>query len=101
MKRIQWFIYDYYIFSGRPKAEDIVMLYAREKYLYALVADYMLEDIVMDLGRHCLDILEKNKRLSSVKIYVTTKQSRDRDGLAILHVGQQFLRIRRVEKTIE
>ena len=44
-----WFIYDYYVASGRPKAEDAVMNYAREKYLYGLAPEYMLEEIQKDL----------------------------------------------------
>lgn len=101
MRQQFWFVYDYYIFSGRPKAEDAVLCYAREKYLYCLVADYMLEDIVMDLERYCLELHEKNRRLAPVKITITAERSRNEDGMAILHIGQQFLRIRLVKKTIE
>ena len=97
----QWFVYDYIIFSGRPKAEDAVMAYAREKYLHQLVADYMLEDIVMDLERYCLELREKNRRLAPVKIYITRAEARNEDGLALLHIGDQYLRIRLVKGIIE
>ena len=101
MRQWYWFVYDYVIFSGRPKAENAVMCYAREKYLYRLVADYMLEDIVMDLERYCLELREKNKRLAPVKITITSAQTRNEDGLAMLHIGDQYLRIRLVKETIE
>lgn len=101
MRHRQWFVYDYIIFSGRPKAENAVMCYAREKYLYRLVAEYMLEDIVMDLERYCMELREKNKRLASVDIRINNAQSRNEDGLAMLHIGGQYLRIRLVEGIIE
>ena len=95
-----WFIYDYYVCAGRPKAEDAVMKYAQEKYLYNLVSEAALEDIQMDLERYCMKIREENKRLAPVKIYVTEKRQR-KDGIAWLYIGAQHLRIRRVVNTIE
>ncbi len=95
-----WFIYDYYIAAGRPKGEDAVMTYAREKYLYNLVCEAALEDIQMDLERYCMKIREENKRLAPVKIDITDERQR-KDGLAWLHIGAQYLRIRRVEKIID
>lgn len=95
-----WFIYDYYVASGRPKAEDAVMNYAREKYLYSLAREYMLEEIQRDLEIYCMKILEGNKRLAPVNIRISEKRLR-KDGHARLFVGAQNLRLRRVEKTIE
>ena len=100
MRQQFWFVYDYYIFSGRPKAEDAVMCYAREKYLHCLVADYMLEDIVMDLERYCLELREKNKRLAPVKITITGALSANGVVRAMLHLVYQLLRIPLVNKTI-
>lgn len=95
-----WFIYDYYVASGRPKAEDAVMNYAREKYLYGLAPEYMLEEIQKDLEIYCMKILAENKRLAPVSIHVEEKRLR-KDGHAWLYVGAQHLCLRRVEKTIE
>ena len=95
-----WFIYDYYVVSGRPKAEDAVMNYAREKYLYGLAREYMLEEIQRDLEIYCMKILEENKRLAPVDIHISEKRLR-KDGHAWLYVGAQHLCLRRVEKTIE
>lgn len=58
-----YFVYDCYTASGRPKGEDAVMQYARDKYMYCLLADYMLEDVQMDLERYCMKIREENRRL--------------------------------------
>lgn len=96
----QWFIYDYYCAAGRPKAEDAVFHYAQERYLHCLVADYMLEDIVMDLERYCMRVREENKRLAPVKIYITDERKRA-DGHAWLYIGAQHLHLRRVKKVIE
>ncbi len=95
-----WFVYDYYIVAGRPKAEDAVMRYACDKYLYRLIAEEILEDVQMDLERYCMKIREENKRLAPVKIQITDRRYRE-DGLAWLKIGEQNLRLRRVKETIE
>lgn len=100
MKKIQWFVYDYYCAAGRPKAEEAVMHYAQERYLHCLVEDYMLEDIQMDLERYCMQVREENKRLAPVKITVTDERNRA-DGHARIYIGAQSLSLRRVKRTIE
>ena len=95
-----WFVYDYYVASGRPKAEEAVMKYAREKYLYNLVSEAALEDIQMDLERHCMQVREQNKRLAPVKINITDKKLRN-DGHAWIQIGEQHLSIRKVKNTID
>jgi hypothetical protein len=95
-----WFVYDYYVASGRPKAEDAVMKYAKEKYLYNLVSEAALEDIQMDLEAHCMKVREQNKRLAPVDIHITNKRQR-LDGHAWIYIGAQHLCIRRVVNTID
>jgi hypothetical protein len=95
-----WFIYDCYVCAGRPKAEDAVMRYARDNYMYNLVSEAALEDIQMDCERYCMKIREENKRLAPVKISVTDKRHRA-DGIAWLRIGEQHLSIRKVVNTIE
>ncbi len=99
-KHPMWFIYDYYICSGRPKAEDAVMQYAQTKYLYNLVSESALEDIQMDLERYGLKIREENKRLAPVKVSITDKRQRT-DGHAWIHIGGQNLSLRKVKDIID
>lgn len=95
-----YFVFEYYAVSGRPKAEEAVMKYAIEKYLYCLVADYMLEDIQMDLERQCMKIREENRRISGVNITVSDERY-EYNGYRTIHVGGQALRLRKVKRTIE
>ena len=95
-----YFVYDFYTASGRPKAEDAVMQYARDKYMYCLLADYMLEDVQMDLERYCMKIREENRRLSGVNINVSEERY-EFQGHRTIHIGVQSLRLRKVKKTIE
>lgn len=95
-----YFVYDCYTASGRLKAEDVVMQYARDKYMYCLLADYMLEDVQMDLERYCMKIREENRRLSGVNINVSEERY-EFQGHRTIHIGAQSLRLRKVKKTIE
>lgn len=95
-----YFVYDCYTASGRPKAEDAVMQYARDKYMYCLLADYMLEDVQMDLERYCMKIREENRHLSGVNINVSEERY-EFQGHRTIHIGAQSLRLRKVKKTIE
>ena len=97
MKREYWFVYDYHCCTGRPKAEDSVFNHARAKYLHHLVAEYMFEDIEIELAEYCARIREENKRLAPVEI----KFGSGHDGHKWLHIGQQSLHLRKVKGTIE
>ena len=96
-----WFVYDYYTYSGGPKAEAAVMEYAREKYLHCLVADYMLEDVQMDLEVYCMKLREENKRLSSVSITLDKEDAFSRGLPRRLNIGQRHLLLRKVKNVIE
>ncbi len=95
-----YFVYDSYTASGRPKAEEAVMKHAVEKYMYCLLADYMLEDVQMELERYCMKIREENRRLSGVNINVSEERY-EFQGHRTIHIGAQSLRLRKVKKTIE
>lgn len=99
----RWFIHDYYVAAGRPKAEDATMRYAQEKYLYNLVSENALEDIQMDIERYCLKIRQENKRLAPVDIHYTADKRRRANGEdhMWLMIGQQHLSLRKVKNTIE
>lgn len=95
-----WFVYGDYTVAGRPKAEEAVMRYAREKYMYCLIAEYLLKDVQMDLERKCMQIREENKRLAPVTVRLTDMRY-SRDGHRDIRIGEQCLHLRRVKETIE
>lgn len=101
-----WFVYDYHCAAGRPKAEDAVFNYAREKYLFRLIAEELLDtEVLPDLIRYRDKILSENKRLGFVEITlghgVRLGAMDKRDGHTWLHIGQQSLHLRKVKETIE
>ena len=101
-----WFVYDYHVESGRPKAEAAVFKYAREKYLFRLIAEELLATEVMpDLIGYRDKVLAENKRLAPVEIKLGSGLRlgayEKKDGHAWIHIGQQSLHIRRVIETIE
>ena len=88
----EFFVYSAYQVSGRPKCEELVMAYAVSKFMYQIIPDYMLPIVVDDLVLYAEDILEKNKRLSPVKIYVN-KPIYCSDGVRSIHIGAQCVRM--------
>lgn len=102
MKNNVWFVYDYYTASGRPKAEEALMKYARAKYLYHLIPEDMFDQVEMDLMGQIQKIREENKRLAPVSISanVPTSSSFAQDHMTI-RIGGQSLRLRKVKGIIE
>ena len=105
-KYSMWFVYDYHCAAGRPKAEDAVFNYAREKYLFRLIAEELLDtEVLPDLIRYRDKVLSENKRLGFVEITlghgVRLGTMDKRDGHTWLHIGQQSLHLRKVKETIE
>ena len=101
-----WFVYDYHCAAGRPKAEDAVFNYAREKYLFRLIAEELLEtEVLQDLLEYRDKVLSENKRLAPVQVTlghgVRLGTMDKQDGHTWLHIGQQSLHLRRVKETIE
>jgi hypothetical protein len=97
-----WFVYDYHVSAGRPKAEAAVFEYAREKYLYRLIAEELLsKEVIPDLVRYCDKVLAENKRLAPVEISLGAGRCPLKDGHAWIYIGQQSLHIRKVIETIE
>ncbi len=96
-----WFVEKTYEVNGRPKAEDAVMKYAREKYLHALVSEEALEHIQEDLEKYCMKVREENKRLAPVTIRRTRKEIMLSYGSATISIGGQSLSLLRVKKVIE
>lgn len=93
-----WFVYGCYTAAGQPKAEDATMTYARKKYMYALIPDYMIPHVVKDLQAYSEKLLQENKRLKPVDIRSCPGYNKDHKTI---HVGSQSLSLSRVKTVIE
>lgn len=93
-----WFVASAYSVAGQPKAEDATMTYARTKYMYALIPDYMIPYVVEDLQVYCDKLLLENKRLKPVDIRSCPGYNKDHKTI---HVGSQSLSLSRVKTVIE
>lgn len=93
-----WFVASAYSVAGRPKAEDATMTYARTKYMYALIPDYMIPHVVKDLQAYSEKLLQENRRLKPVDIRSCPGYNKDHKTI---HVGSQSLSLTKVNKVIE
>ena len=96
----EFFVFGCYQVSGRPKCEEIVMAYARSKFEYQIIPDYMLPVVVAELEQYAEEIIEANKRLSPVDIYVS-KPSYCSDGYRSIHIGAQSVRMIQIKGKVE
>ena len=99
-KNPEFFVYSFYQVSGRPKCEELVMAYARLKFEYQIIPGYMLPLVVDELKQYAEAIIEKNKRLSPVDIYVS-KPSYCSDGVRSIHIGAQCVRMLLIKGKVE
>lgn len=93
-----WFVSSCYTAAGRPKAEDATMTYARDKYMYTLIPDYMVPLVVKDLIGHCARLRQENKRLGPVIIVDHPPYTKDHKTI---HIGAQSLTLCRVKGVVE
>ena len=96
----EFFVYGFYQVSGRPKCEELVMAYARSKFEYQIIPGYMLPVVVAELEQYAKEIIEANKRLSLVDIYVS-KPSYCSDGFRTIHIGAQCVRMLLIKGKVE
>ena len=89
----QWFVYDYHRAAGRPKLEDAVMEYAMERFLYCLVYEKDLPDLVSHLKSKQDKLFETNRRTRKVDIHLS--RWRDEPHASII-IGEQSIRLRKV-----
>lgn len=94
-----WFVSSCYTAAaGRPKAEDATMTYARDKYMYTLIPDYMVPLVVKDLIGHCARLRQENKRLGPVIIVANSPYTKDHKTI---NIGAQRLTLCRVKGVVE
>ena len=83
-----YFVDNFYHLSGCPKMEDALMNYARNKWLYRMVLEEELDEVVEDIEVEQARILKENPKLRHTEVnigksYVSHYRS--------LFVGQQSL----------
>ena len=96
----RWFVNSHYSVAGRPKMEDELMNFAREKWMDCLVYETDIPRMVVVLKEKQEKIYAENKRLKKVEIS-TSKYTTDGDCWLYLYIGAQHLCLRRVAKEIE
>lgn len=93
-KKPRWFVYDYYTAAGRPKMEDALMEVAKTIYLNRIINDPA--QIVEYIKRRQETLHMANKRLKKVDI-AFSDYTADHVN-ALLKIGQQHLRLRRIRE---
>ena len=91
----RWFVYDYYCAAGRPKMEDALLEYARQKLLYKIIDRRDFDGIVTMLNRKQQELYAENKRLKQVDVRFTKDHgpAYGIDETKQLYIGQQWLRL--------
>jgi len=105
MERIKdeqrWFVYDYYDPAGRPKLEAMLIDYAKKKYLYCLIDEGVLTEVVNDISEEQERLGALNKRLKKVKIdlskVVAFRDTKTRN----IWIGDCNLRMRMVNEVFQ
>ena len=94
----RWFVNNHYSVAGRPKMEDDLMKFAREKWMDCTVYESDIPRMVEVLKAKQESLWSANKRLKKVDIS-TSKHSTD--GNCWLYIGAQHLGLRMVKEEIE
>lgn len=94
----RWFVNNHYSVAGRPKMEDDLMKFAREKWMDCTVYESDIPRMVKVLKEKQEYLWAANKRLKKVDIS-TSKHSTD--GNCWLYIGAQHLVLRMVKEEIE
>ena len=83
-----WHFTSAYTAAGRPKGETALMNYARNKWLYQMVLDEELDEVIEDIEVEQARILKENPRLKHTEVHIGGPHiSHHR----ILFIGQQNL----------
>ena len=103
----EFFVYSAYEYAGGPKLEKSVMNYAVSKFLHQIIPGYMIPLVVDDLVLFAEHILEKNRRLSPVKIkasnpiYIYDGNMSIKNGAMSITIGSQSLRLRLIKGKVQ
>ena len=98
----RWFVSDYYVAAGRPKMEDALMEFARKKWLYSIVPECQLEQMVEILNREQARLKAENRRWGEVKVRLAVYDGPwGKDDHVRLYIGAQNLFLRLIRREYE
>ena len=83
-----WHFTSAYTVAGRPKGEDALMNYARKKWLYQMVMEEELDEVIEDIEVEQARILKENPRLKHTEVHIGGPHV---SHYQTLFVGQQNL----------
>ena len=92
----RWFINNAYVVAGRPKMEYALMDFARGEYMYHLICDSDLDNLVEQILQQQTQLRSENKSWQSVDVHLTDRSRSANDNLIWLHIGAQHLTLQRV-----
>ena len=82
-----WHFTSAYTVAGRPKGETALMNYARNKWLYRMVLEEELDEVIEDIEVEQARILKENPKLKHTEVSLSKLISHHQ----VLFVGQQNL----------
>jgi hypothetical protein len=82
-----WHFTSAYTVAGRPKGETALMNYARNKWLYQMVLEEELDEVVEDIEVEQARILKENPRLRRTEVSISKLLNHHQ----ALFIGQQNL----------
>ena len=82
-----WHFTSAYTVAGRPKGEDALMNYARNKWLYRMVMEEELDEVIEDIEVEQARILKENPKLKHTEVSLSKLISHHQ----VLFIGQQNL----------
>ena len=99
----RWFVSDYYAAAGRPKMEDALMEFARKSWLYSIVPECQMEQMVVVLNREQARLKAENKRWGdvNVRLGIWDRGPFGKDDHARLYIGSQNLFLRLIRREFE
>ena len=65
-----WHFTSAYTVAGRPKGETALMNYARNKWLYQMVLDEELDEVIEDIEVEQARILKENPKLKRTEVRI-------------------------------
>jgi len=98
----RWFVVDYYNSASSTKMEDLLMNWARDKWLSCSVYESSLEDMVKALKVKQGRFLEQNKRLKPVAVTLGRFQQYSPDDIIRhLYIGNCHFTLRKIRQELE
>lgn len=96
----RWFVFGTYQYSGAPKLETDLYNFARERYLYTLVYETDIDEMLRDITAKAELLHRAHKNCKPVDV----RRSKDhgyQDNSIWLYMGAHALQLRKVKEELE